>query len=141
MRVKVQRKAEQEAHDEIQQQKEIALRPAVAADLHGGVAHPRDHAEREQQQQADDAPGCVDEVQGDVHGAQVLRLGEVFGAERVVGQISVQRSGGQLLRGVGVGGVLGERIAGAGGQAEGKQKAESNSKSKGESTQAHGLPK
>ena len=80
-------------------------------------------------------------MQGDVHGAQVLRLGEVFGAERVVGQISVQRSGGQLLRGVGVGGVLGERIAGAGGQAEGKQKAESNSKSKGESTQAHGLPK
>ncbi len=102
----------------IEEEEDVALGPAVGADLHGGVAHPGDGAEGEQEEEAEDAPGFVAEVQGFVDGAEVLGFGEVGGGEGVVGEVAVGRGGGELVRGVEVGGVFGGGFAGAAGEAE-----------------------
>ncbi len=87
LRVEIDRQAEERVGEEIEQKEDVALRPAIAADVHGGVAHPGDDAEAQQKKEADDAPGLIAEVQDFVHRAEMLRLGEVGGRERVVGEL------------------------------------------------------
>ncbi len=129
--VKIQRKREQGGRDCKEEEKDEALGPAIAAQVHGRVADPGDDAELQQQEQRQDAPGGVGEVHGD---AVVIERG---GARHLRGGEGV---GGVVAFGGGDGGGLSRRGRGIGRMRKAGQECQQRGKGKQEGAQAHETP-
>ena len=124
--VEIERQGEKGGEDEEFEEEEEALGPAVLAEVVGDVAHAGGDAELQDEEELEDAPGLIDEVESGAGVGEGDGLGHLAWREGVGGLVLV----GGLDRGG-----LGERGVGASGEGDDGEECEEE---QDQSTETHG---